>query len=70
MGNVYIGIGFGFVIKPSGLVRHAHKWTQAVYDISGASKKIIDTVFNGQPVLYYGFSGYQVHGDNNRNHCK
>lgn len=25
LGNVYIGEGFGFVIKPSGLVRHAHK---------------------------------------------
>lgn len=70
-GNVYTGAGFGFVIKPSGLVRHAHKWTKAVYDISGSStQKIIDTVLNGQPVLYYGFSGYQVPGDYNRNHCK
>ena len=68
-GNVYTGEGFGFVIKPSGLVRHAHKWTNAVYNISGSStQQIIDTVLNGQPVLYYGFSGYQV--DNVRNHCK
>ena len=69
LGNVYTGAGFGFVIKPSGLVRHAHKWTNAVYNISGSStQQIIDTVLNGQPVLYYGFSGYQV--DNVRNHCK
>ena len=69
LGNVYTGEGFGFVIKPSGLVRHAHKWTNAVYNISGSStQQIIDTVLNGQPVLYYGFSGYQV--DNVRNHCK
>ncbi|CAI3378416.1 GBS Bsp-like repeat-containing protein [Enterococcus cecorum] len=68
-GNVYTGEGFGFVIKPSGLVRHAHKWTNAVYNISGSStQQIIDTVLNGQPVLYYGFSGYQV--DNVRNRCK
>ena len=71
LGDVYTGAGFGFVIKPSGLVRHAHKWTNAVYDISGSStQKIIDTILNGQPVLYYGFSGYQVPGDYNRNHCK
>ncbi|MHC5188785.1 GBS Bsp-like repeat-containing protein [Enterococcus cecorum] len=69
LGNVYTGEGFGFVIKPSGLVRHAHKWTNAVYNISGSStQQIIDTVLNAQPVLYYGFSGYQV--DNIRNHCK
>ncbi|WP_243196306.1 GBS Bsp-like repeat-containing protein [Enterococcus cecorum] len=69
LGNVYTGAGFGFVIKPSGLVRHAHKWTNAVYNISGSStQQIIDTVLNGQPVLYYGFSGYQI--DNIRNHCK
>ncbi|MDT2796126.1 GBS Bsp-like repeat-containing protein [Enterococcus cecorum] len=69
LGNVYTGAGFGFVIKPSGLVRHAHKWTNAVYNISGSStQQIIDTVLNAQPVLYYGFSGYQV--DNIRNHCK
>ena len=69
LGNVYTGAGFGFVIKPSGLVRHAHKWTNSVYNISGSStQQIIDTVLNGQPVLYYGFSGYQV--DNVRNHCK
>lgn len=69
LGNVYTGEWFGFVIKPSGLVRHAHKWTNAVYNISGSStQQIIDTVLNGQPVLYYGFSGYQV--DNVRNHCK
>lgn len=71
LGDVYTGAGFGFVIKPSGLVRHAHKWTNAVYDISGSStEKIIDTILNGQPVLYYGFFGYQVPGDYNRNHCK
>lgn len=70
-GNVYTGEGFGWVIKPYALVEYMKNWYPNVYDITGAStNRIIDEVLAGNPVMFYGYSGYQVDSDKNRNHVK
>ena len=70
-GNAYGTNGFGHVIKAGALTRYAHHWDKNVHNISGASiHKIKNYVQNGHPVLFYGYSSYQLPGDPNRNHCK
>ncbi|GCF95936.1 hypothetical protein NRIC_38270 [Enterococcus florum] len=70
-GDVYTGFGFGWVIKPQTLTEYMQRWYPKVRNISGSStESIINEVLSGKPVLYYGFSSYQVPGDYVRNHCK
>ncbi|MGM0240979.1 C39 family peptidase [Enterococcus sp. AZ103] len=70
-GDVYTGQGFGWVIKPNALATYGQTFGGNTVDISGESTtQIINRVLSGQPVLYYGFSSYQVDSDTNRNHCK
>lgn len=72
-GNVYTGSGFGYVIRPGALTKYAHRWDKNVINISSKKltiNKIKQYVQGGKPVLYYGFSSYQKHGDYRRNHCK
>lgn len=72
-GNVYTGAGFGHVIRPAALTKYARHWDKNVINISGKQlsvNKMKLYVQGGKPVLYYGFSSYQKHGDYNRNHCK
>lgn len=68
-GNVYTGAGFGWVITPGTLTDYMKRWYPNVRNISGYSAdQIVTEVLNGKPVLYYGYSSYQV--DTVRNHCK
>ncbi|BDR59950.1 C39 family peptidase [Lactobacillus xylocopicola] len=74
-GNVYTGIGFGYVISPGALAKYARTYPQGKNIINVSSKKLTVNdlkmyVQGGKPVLYYGFSSYQKAGDNQRNHCK
>lgn len=70
-GDVYTGQGFGWVIEPNALATYGQTFGRNTVDISGESTtQIINRVLSGQPVLYYGFSSYQVDSDTNRNHCK
>lgn len=70
-GSVYTGAGFGHVITAAALTRYAHHWTKRIHDISGASTNQIKMyVQSGHPVLFYGYSSYQLPADHNRNHCK
>ena len=74
-GNVYTGVGFGYVISPGALAKYARTFKTGKNVINISSKKLtLDDirmyVQGGKPVLYYGFSSYQKPGDNVRNHCK
>lgn len=70
-GNVYTGVGFGWVITPGTLTEYMKTWYPNVYNISGTNiKGIINHVLEGNPVLYYGYSSYQKTGDFVRNHAK
>ncbi|MDT2848748.1 C39 family peptidase [Vagococcus carniphilus] len=67
--SVYTGEGFKRVIQPQELTNYMKRWYPKVYNISGASSQIIiNHILEGNPVLYYGYSSYQV--DNARNHVK
>lgn len=67
-GNVYTGVGFGWVIKPSGLARYAQKWNGNVVDVTGISVEGIKRKIDAEkPVLYYGYSSYDMSA---RNHVK
>jgi glucan-binding YG repeat protein len=69
IGNQYNGAGFGRVIQPNALAAYAHRWYGGVTDSSGATiGQIVNSVENGHPVLYYGWSPYDAGGA--RNHCK
>lgn len=68
-GNVYTGEGFGWVIKPEALAEYGRSFGGKTKAVTGEpTSKIIDRILKGQPVLYYGYSSYQV--DNIRNHAK
>lgn len=68
-GNVYTGYGFGWVITPGTLTDYMKRWYPNVRNISGYSAdQIVNEILKGKPVLYYGYSSYQV--DTVRNHCK
>ncbi|BDR58431.1 C39 family peptidase [Xylocopilactobacillus apicola] len=68
-GNVYTGVGFGYVINSIALTNYAHRWNNNVRNVTGANTETIkNLVLTGHPVLYYGYSSYQT--DTNRNHCK
>lgn len=70
-GNVYTGEGFGWVIKPYALVEYMRNWYPNVCDISGSStNRLINEILEGNPVMFYGYSSYQVDSDKNRNHVK
>lgn len=72
-GNVYTGAGFGHVIRPAALTKYAHHWDKNVINISSKKlsvKTMKEYIQGGKPVLYYGYSSYQKHGDYKRNHCK
>ncbi|MFZ6625784.1 C39 family peptidase [Vagococcus fluvialis] len=70
-GNVYTGEGFGWVIKPYALVEYMKNWYPYVYDISGSdTTRLKNEVLDGNPVMFYGYSSYQVDSDKNRNHVK
>ena len=74
-GDVYTGVGFGYVISPGALAKYARTFKTGKNVINISSKKLtLDDirmyVQGGKPVLYYGFSSYQKPGDNVRNHCK
>ncbi|XIF19971.1 MAG: hypothetical protein AJITA_00684 [Acetilactobacillus jinshanensis] len=70
-GSAYGTNGFGHVIKAYALKRYANRFDKNVKNISGASVNEIKMyVQSGHPVLYYGYSSYQLPGDPNRNHCK
>lgn len=67
-GNVYNGVGFGWVIKPSGLARYARNWNPNVVEVTGISVQgIKEKIDADKPVLYYGYSSYDVSA---RNHIK
>ena len=69
IGNQYTGAGFGRVIQPNALAAYAHRWYGGVTDSSGATmNQIVNSVENGHPVLYYGWSPYDAWRA--RNHCK
>lgn len=68
-GNVCTGEGFNWVITPGSLVNYAKIWYKNVSNISNVStQNLVDRIINGNPVLYYGYSSYQV--NTIRNHCK
>lgn len=68
-GNVYTGVGFGWVIKPNALAAYGRSFGGNVGVLnSEQTYQIINRVLNDQPVLYYGYSSYQK--DAVRNHCK
>lgn len=74
-GNVYTGVGFGYVISPGALAKYARKFKKGKKVINVSSEKLTVNdikmfVQGGSPVLYYGFSSYQKAGDYRRNHCK
>ncbi|URL61131.1 C39 family peptidase [uncultured bacterium] len=70
-GNAYGTSGFRHVIKPYALARYGRRFDKNIKNISGASVNDIKMyVQSGHPVLYYGYSSYQLPGDPNRNHCK
>ena len=74
-GNVYTGVGFGYVISPGALAKYARTFKKGKKIINISSKKLtVDDlkmyIQAGKPVLYYGFSSYQKAGDYKRNHCK
>lgn len=74
-GNVYTGVGFGYVISPGALAKYARtfKTGKKVTNISNKKLSLNDIkmyIQGGKPVLYYGFSSYQKPGDHHRNHCK
>ena len=69
IGNQYNGAGFSRVIQPNALAAYGRRWYGAVTDSSGATiNQIANSVLNGHPVLYYGYSPYDAGGV--RNHCK
>ena len=69
IGNPYNGAGFSRVIQPNALAAYGRRWYGGVSDSSGATiSQIVNTVLNGHPVLYYGYSPYDAGGV--RNHCK
>ena len=69
IGNPYTGAGFGRVIQPNALAAYGRRWYGGVSDSSGATiSQIVNSVLNGHPVLYYGWSPYDAGGV--RNHCK
>ncbi|CAM3164841.1 Uncharacterized protein YvpB [Lactobacillus bombicola] len=74
-GNVYTGVGFGYVIQPGALSKYARTFDKGknVINISKKNLTLNDIKMYlqaGKPVLFYGFSSYQKPGDYVRNHCK
>lgn len=74
-GNVYTGVGFGYVISPGALAKYARTFKKGKKVINISSKKLSLNdiklyVQGGSPVLFYGYSSYQKAGDYHRNHCK
>lgn len=68
-GNVYTGVGWGWVIKPNALAAYGRSYGGNVSVInSEPTYSLINRVLNNQPVLFYGYSSYQK--DAVRNHCK
>ena len=69
IGNPYNGAGFSRVIQPNALATYGQRWYDGVSDSSGATiSQIANSILNGRPVLYYGYSPYDAGGV--RNHCK
>lgn len=70
-GSAYGVNSFTHVITAHALTNYGKRWDKHVTNISGSSvKQIKNYIEKGHPVLFYGYSSYQLPGDNNRNHCK